>query len=165
MPVKTEGALSSYSPFTSGAQRDGGQHIVSLSCPNHMAAGLQRHKWGISRAVFSQPQSSWAAHIPSLPPFRPPECPDLTLCFALEISEGFKDSSLDSTQTMFLLAMYTGGGRIKGGGRMEPTPFQKRGHTSLCLALMELPPCTATSSCWWKNAKSSSSPQQLQSRP
>lgn len=77
----------------------------------------------LARAVFSQPQSSWAVHMPSLPPFRPPECPGLTLCFALEISEGFKDSSLDSTQTMFLLGMYTGGGRLKVG-RVEPTPFQ-----------------------------------------
>lgn len=75
---------------------------------------VARRERGITGALLSLQQPRAGTHPASLPSFRPPECPDLTQHFALKISEGFKDSSLDSIQTMFLLDMYTGGGKAGG---------------------------------------------------
>lgn len=122
----TERAQSSHSPFIPAAQRDGVQHIDSLSCPNRMAAGLQTPKWGIACATASL-NPAGAAHMPLPPSIQASWMPWPHPALCSGDLWGFKDSSLDSTQTMFLLGMYTGGGMLKGvcgGGEVEPTPFQ-----------------------------------------
>ena len=88
----------------------------------------------VTRLAHTQP--------PFLPPFRSPECPDLTQHFAPKISEGFKDSSSDSIQSMFLLGMYTGGGKARGWG---PTIPQNEATTPSALLLRRLS-CTTISS-------------------
>ena len=87
---------------------------------------------------------TWLAHTqpPFLPPFRSPECPDLTQHFTLKIFEGFKDSSSDSIQRMFLLGMYTGGGKARGWG---PTIPQNEATTPSALLLRRFS-CTTISS-------------------
>lgn len=90
--------------------------VTCVSCPRPLVLGLPSCEGSIPQAACSL-EAAWAgAHPVSLPPSRPPECPDLTQHFALKISEGFKGSSLDSIQMMFLLGMYTGGGTASGWG-------------------------------------------------
>lgn len=78
------------------------------------------HHSGCVRPQSSQAGTHPATHPASRPPLGPPECPDLTQHFALKISKGFKGSSLDSIQMMFLLGVYTGGKKARGWGPTTP---------------------------------------------
>lgn len=78
---------------------------IHVACPRHQAAGLPGRERGIPLAAHSL-----------RPPRRPPERPGLAQRSALKTSEGFKDSSLDSVPTTFLLGVYTGGRQARGRG-------------------------------------------------
>lgn len=150
----TERAVSSFSLHSWSTKR---HTLVHFPAPITWLLGCRGTRGAsLTHAVFSQPQSSWGcAHAlpPSIQaswiPWPHPVLCSGDLCGLQRLLFGFNTNDVPSGYVHRW-------GETKGGaGGVHP--FLKRGHPSLCLALIELPPCTATSSCWGKNAKPSSS--------